>query len=87
MLANLTSGMSPITHLTDAVSQIALNNLFRFISLFVLNDWWKTIRTYNPSNNNSKQNTPPTASSSSLPLSPSSSTLLENSSSTPKKHD
>ena len=44
MVACLTAGMSPVSTVADAMSQVALNGLFRFISLFVLNDWWDMIR-------------------------------------------
>jgi hypothetical protein len=44
MLTNLTAGMSPVTTLKDALSQVALGGLFRFISLFYLNDWWRMFR-------------------------------------------
>ena len=44
MLSALTSGMSPVSSLGDAVTQVALNGLFRFISLFYLNDFWRIIR-------------------------------------------
>lgn len=44
MVASLTAGMSPVSNVADAVTQVALNGLFRFISLFVLNDWWDMIR-------------------------------------------
>lgn len=44
MLAALTSGMSPVSSLMDAITQVTLMGLFRFISLFYLNDWWRIIR-------------------------------------------
>lgn len=44
MLSSLTAGMSPVSNLMDAVTQVSLGGLFRFISLFYLNDWWNTIR-------------------------------------------
>jgi len=46
MLSNLTAGMSPVSKLSDAVAQVALSGLFRLISLFILNDWWITIRKF-----------------------------------------
>jgi hypothetical protein len=46
MLANLTAGMSPVTSLGDAMTQVAFSGIFRIISLFVLNDWWKIIRSF-----------------------------------------
>jgi len=48
MLANLTCGMSPVTNLFDAMTQISMTGLFRLISLFIVNDWWNTIRNYSP---------------------------------------
>jgi hypothetical protein len=44
MLTNLTAGMTPVTTMGDALSQVALGGLFRFISLFYLNDWWRMFR-------------------------------------------
>jgi 3-dehydrosphinganine reductase len=46
MLTALTAGFGPVSSLLDAVSQIAGGPLFRFISLFYLQDWWDTIRRY-----------------------------------------
>jgi len=46
MLSNLTAGMSPVSSLVDAITQVSLGGIFRFISLFYLNDWWGTIRHY-----------------------------------------
>ena len=46
MLSNLTAGMSPVVHLGDALSQVVLSGLFRFISLFYLNDFWRIIRQH-----------------------------------------
>jgi hypothetical protein len=46
MLANLTAGMSPVSSLGDAMAQVAFSGIFRIISLFVLNDWWKIIRSF-----------------------------------------
>ena len=42
MLTNFTAGMSPVTGLWDAVTQVALSGIFRYVSLFYLNDWWRT---------------------------------------------
>ena len=47
MLAALTAGMSPVSTLGDAVTQVACMSLFRFVSLFYLNDWWRMIRLHN----------------------------------------
>eukprot|EP00934_Nitzschia_sp_Nitz4_P001446 Nitzschia sp. Nitz4//scaffold291_size36643//6474//7604//NITZ4_007760-RA/size36643-snap-gene-0.28-mRNA-1//-1//CDS//3329546118//1446//frame0 len=49
MLATVTSGMSPVSSLPDAVSQVALGGILRMVGLFFLNDWWNTIRGYRPS--------------------------------------
>ena len=46
MLSNLTAGMSPVSSLVDALSQVALGGFFRFICLFIVNDWWRTIRQF-----------------------------------------
>lgn len=48
MLSNLTAGMTPVSNLFDALTQVALGGTFRFISLFYLNDFWRIIRTYQP---------------------------------------
>jgi hypothetical protein len=48
MLSNLTAGMTPVSNLFDAVTQVALGGIFRFISLFYLNLFWRIIRTYQP---------------------------------------
>ena len=55
MLTNLTAGMSPVSNLADAVTQIALSGVFRFISLFYLNDFWRIIRGYKPKSDNGKK--------------------------------
>jgi 3-dehydrosphinganine reductase len=44
MLCALTAGMSPVSTLIDAVTQVALMGLFRLISLFYLNDFWRILR-------------------------------------------
>jgi len=44
MVASLTAGMSPVSTVADAMTQVSLNGLFRFVSLFFLNDWWTMIR-------------------------------------------
>ena len=44
MLSALTAGMGPVSALPDAVTQVALGGLFRYVSLFYLNDWWRIIR-------------------------------------------
>ncbi|KAL3917272.1 MAG: hypothetical protein SGILL_004794 [Bacillariaceae sp.] len=46
MLSNLTAGMAPVSGIGDAISQVALSGLFRFISLFYLNDFWRIIRNH-----------------------------------------
>ena len=46
MLTNATAGLAPVTTMVDAISQVALAGIFRLIGLFVLNDWWHTIRTF-----------------------------------------
>jgi 3-dehydrosphinganine reductase len=54
MLSNLTAGMSPVSNLADALTQVALSGVFRFISLFYLNDFWRIIRGYKLSNNDAE---------------------------------
>ncbi|KAG7349395.1 short-chain dehydrogenase/reductase SDR [Nitzschia inconspicua] len=46
MLSNLTAGMSPVSNMSDAITQVALMGLFRLISLFYSNDFWRIIRNY-----------------------------------------
>mmetsp|Transcript_29291 Transcript_29291/g.48412 ORF Transcript_29291/g.48412 Transcript_29291/m.48412 type:complete len:180 (+) Transcript_29291:587-1126(+) len=46
MLSTVTSGMSPESSFLDAVAQVALMSLLRMVTLFVLNDFWRTIRKY-----------------------------------------
>ena len=46
MLTNVSAGMSPVSSMVDAVSQVSLGGILRFVSLFYLNDWWSTIRNY-----------------------------------------
>jgi hypothetical protein len=46
MLSNLTAGVSPVSNLGDALAQVALSGLFRLIMIFILNDWWITIRKF-----------------------------------------
>lgn len=46
MLSNLCAGMSPVADLGDALSQVALSGIFRFISLFYLNDFWRIVRQH-----------------------------------------
>jgi hypothetical protein len=56
MLSNLTAGMSPVSDLGDAVSQVALSGLFRFISLFYLNDFWRIVRQHADKEDTLKKN-------------------------------
>ena len=49
MLSNLTAGMTPVSNLLDALTQVALGGSLRFISLFYLNSFWRIIRAYQPS--------------------------------------
>jgi hypothetical protein len=51
MLTNLTAGMSPVSNMADALAQVALTGLFRFVSLFYLNDWWRIIRNMSQEKN------------------------------------
>jgi len=44
MLTALTAGMSPVTGVVDGISQVGLMGLFRFISLFYLNDFWNIVK-------------------------------------------
>lgn len=49
MLAMLTSGMNPVTSLTDAICQVALMGLLRFVSLFYLMDFGRLTQKCNDS--------------------------------------
>ncbi|CAJ1968762.1 unnamed protein product [Cylindrotheca closterium] len=63
-LTNLTAGFGPVSNMGDALAQISLLNLFRWIALFVQNDFWRIIRSFdgkeeldngiNEGNNNEK---------------------------------
>jgi len=46
MLSCLTAGMSPLSTLGDAVSQVAGMALFRWISLFYISNWHRLIKDY-----------------------------------------
>ena len=65
MLTALTSGMSPVTNLFDALTQVSLMSLFRFVSLFYLNDFWRIIQSFQTdgkkknSNNNENEKSKP----------------------------
>ena len=39
MLSTISAGMNPVTSVVDAVCQVALMGLFRFVSLFYLMDF------------------------------------------------
>lgn len=39
MLSTITAGMNPVTGILDALSQVALMGLLRFVSLFYLMDF------------------------------------------------
>lgn len=44
MLTTLTAGMSPVSSLLEAVTQVTLMGVFRFVSLFYLNDFWNIVK-------------------------------------------
>lgn len=44
MVSTLTAGMSPVSTVVDAVSQVALGGTLRMIALFIVNDWWRMVR-------------------------------------------
>lgn len=44
MLTALTAGMSPVCGVVDGITQVALMGVFRFISLFYLNDFWNIVK-------------------------------------------
>ena len=39
MLSTITAGMNPVTSVVDAINQVALSGLLRFVSLFYLMDF------------------------------------------------
>ena len=45
-LANMTAGAAPVSSVGDAMCQVACSGIFRMIGLFILNDWWNTIRNF-----------------------------------------
>mmetsp|Transcript_10816 Transcript_10816/g.15253 ORF Transcript_10816/g.15253 Transcript_10816/m.15253 type:complete len:357 (-) Transcript_10816:805-1875(-) len=45
-LSNLSAGFGPVSNLSDAMVQISLLPLFRWIALFVQNDFYNTIRRF-----------------------------------------
>jgi len=49
-LTNLTVGFGPVSNMSDALAQISLLNLFRWIVLFVQNDFWRIIRSFDNKN-------------------------------------
>ena len=52
-MANVSVGFGPVMNLSDAITQVTLLPLLRWIALFVMNDWWNIIIKY--SNNNKKK--------------------------------
>ena len=44
--ANLTAGFSPATHLGDAIAQVSLLPLLRWIAIFVQEDFFGIIRSF-----------------------------------------
>jgi 3-dehydrosphinganine reductase len=59
MLSNLTAGMSPVSSMSDAMTQVAWSGLFRLVSLFYSNDFWRTIRNYRNDGENKKSGIAP----------------------------
>jgi hypothetical protein len=53
-LSNLTAGFGPVTNLGDALAQISLLPIFRWVALFVQNDFYNTIRTFDSRKNDKK---------------------------------
>jgi len=45
-LTNLTAGFGPVSNMTDALAQISLLNLFRWIAIFIQNDFWRIIQNH-----------------------------------------
>ena len=46
MLATISAGMSPVTSLSDALCQVAMMGLLRFVSLFYLLDFGRITQRY-----------------------------------------
>ena len=53
-VSNVTAGFGPVVNLGDALAQVSLLSLFRWIALFVLNDFWRIIRDYDESKKDKK---------------------------------
>ena len=45
-LTNLTTGFGPVSNMGDALAQVSLLPLFRWIAIFVQNDFWRIIRSH-----------------------------------------
>jgi hypothetical protein len=45
-LSNLSAGFGPVFNLGDALAQISLLNVFRWVAIFVQNDFWRIIRNF-----------------------------------------
>jgi 3-dehydrosphinganine reductase len=46
LVTTLTCGFQPVSTVLDAMAQVSVMSVTRWISLFVLNDWYNMIRTY-----------------------------------------
>jgi hypothetical protein len=46
LAANMTAGMSPMTQIGDALTQVALPAVLRLVGVFLINDWWAMVRRY-----------------------------------------
>jgi 3-dehydrosphinganine reductase len=46
LVTTLTCGFQPVSTVLDAMAQVSIMSVTRWISLFILNDWYNMIRTY-----------------------------------------
>jgi hypothetical protein len=56
MISTLTAGMSPETSWIDAVTQVSMMSVLRFVSFGYLNGFWRIITKHQMSSKESKEN-------------------------------
>lgn len=54
-LSNLSAGFGPVFNMGDALAQVALLSVFRWIAIFVQNDFWRIIRSMDANNQKNKK--------------------------------
>ena len=55
MLSTITAGMNPVTSVFDAINQVALSGLLRFVSLFYLMDFARITQNCDRKKNDSDE--------------------------------